>query len=429
MNPPGPSSAVTHDPSNNTPITLVQMNNMMAQMLEELSRQQQEVIQKQVQAAVHSAVVHLQQQLPASSSSSSSTSSSGSGSTSDSTNPIYVAPTPVAALPSKVKVAAPGTFTGNRTLNVDTWLFEMNQYLAVCGVTTDNQRIAVASSYLKEVALQWWLGRCRHPNTPPQDWPSFVNALKERFQPLAASRTARAELYNLRQGVMSVADYSNKFYSLVQLITDMGEADQVERFIYGLRNSISKEVDMREPKTLQDAMSAAQKIELLLDNRRHYLSRQYPASNYSSSSHPSNYAHTSSSSSNASAPSSTPMELGNVKLNAIAGEEASGHETFEHMQEEEAVELETEYQRCLEEGVDNYEPKYENEDDVAEAGSEKGEMLQAMQRGGRAPFLSREEFSRCMKERLCLRCKKPGHIARLCPLRPRQQQQVKRNFQ
>lgn len=428
MNPvPGPSSAVPNDPSNNNPITLVQMNNMMVQMLDELARQQQEVIQKQVQAAVHSAVVQLQQQLPAASTSSSS-SSSGSGSSSDPTNPIYVAPIPVAALPSKVKVATPGTFTGNRTLNVDTWLFEMNQYLAVCGVTTDNQRIAVASSYLKEVALQWWLGRCRHPNIPPQDWPSFVNALKERFQPLAASRTARAELHNLRQGAMSVADYSNKFYSLIQLITDMGEADQVERFIYGLRHAISKEVDMREPKTLQDAMSAAQKIELLLDNRRHYLNRPYPTSNYSSSYRPSpQYTTSSSTPSTSATASSAPMELGN--LNAPVDDGTNGQEPSEH--EEETADLEAEYQRYLEEGVDNYEPAFESENVDGGDGGAESEMLQAMQqRGGRAPFLSREEFSRCMKERLCLRCKKPGHVARFCPLRPRQQQQTtKRNFQ
>ena len=32
----------------------------------------------------------------------------------------------------------------------------------------------------------------------------------------------------------------------------------------------------------------------------------------------------------------------------------------------------------------------------------------------RAQRASREEFARCMKNKLCLRCKKPGHFARNC---------------
>ena len=32
----------------------------------------------------------------------------------------------------------------------------------------------------------------------------------------------------------------------------------------------------------------------------------------------------------------------------------------------------------------------------------------------RAQRVSREEFARCMKNKLCLRCKKPGHFARNC---------------
>ena len=42
----------------------------------------------------------------------------------------------------------------------------------------------------------------------------------------------------------------------------------MELFIYGLRNHLSREVEMREPKTLQEAMTIAQKVEVLLDNHR-----------------------------------------------------------------------------------------------------------------------------------------------------------------
>src|ERR1700692_4559623 len=75
----------------------------------------------------------------------------------------------------------------------------------------DSQRVAVASSYLKESAFSWWENLCRQSHPATRNWMAFTIALRERFQPLAASRTARAQLHNLRQDSMSVAEYSNKF--------------------------------------------------------------------------------------------------------------------------------------------------------------------------------------------------------------------------
>jgi len=284
-------------------------------------------------------------------------------------------------------------------VNVDSWLFEMVSYLDVCYVP-EPQRLNVASSYLKDAALQWWIGQNRLPaHERPTTWLAFTAALRERFQPLAASRTARAQLRVLRQGKMNVAEYSNKFYTLVNLITDMGEADQIETFISGLRHDLAREVDLREPRTLQSAMTSAQKVELLLDNRNSY------ASSSTSGAGTSNYipALTSSTSS-----LSAPMELGNMNVE-------NGND-----------EVDQEYQLYLAQG-DEYESNYGTWDDEekGDQGSdekEEAEQLNAMQSSNltgkrhAAPFLSKEEFTRCMKNGLCLRCKQPGHVARYCSL-------------
>jgi hypothetical protein len=230
-----------------------------------------------------------------------------SSSSSSASHPFSSAPLHSGSLPTKVKISTPSNFTGNRAVNVDAWLFEMNQYLAVCAVSED-QRLAVASSYLKDSALQWWLGQNRLPeHERPRTWLAFTTALRDRFQPLAASRIARAQLRAIRQGSMNVAEYSNKFYNLVNLITDMGEADQIENFTSGLRPVLAREVDLREPRTLQAAMTSAQKVELLLENRNSYLS------------HPATTTHTSTytppiAASPATSTTSTAMELGNVNV-------------------------------------------------------------------------------------------------------------------
>jgi hypothetical protein len=110
-------------------------------------------------------------------------------------------------LGAKVKISTPANFNGARQVNVALWLFEMDQYLTLCGVLDDSQRVAVASSYLKESAFSWWENLCRQSHPATRNWMAFTIALRERFQPLAASRTARAQLHNLRQDSMSVAEY------------------------------------------------------------------------------------------------------------------------------------------------------------------------------------------------------------------------------
>lgn len=404
------SSFSAADSPSDSPITVAQMNDMMGHLLQQVLQHQQANIQQQVNAAMESARrQYFPPQQPRPDSpivSSSSAASAANPSPNFSASVSHSIP----PLPPKVKISSPSNFTGALSSNVNSWLFEMDRYLTLCNVTSDDQRIAVASSYLKETASKWWENRCQQLNLPITDWHSFCQAIRERFQPLAAARTARTQLHHLHQGTTSISDYCTKFYNLVQLINDMSEADQVHLFVSSLRSSISREVDMRDPKTLNEAMTLAQKVETLLDNRRHHSHHDSRVSSTSPT-----YTTTSTSSPAPSSSSgSTSMELGNI----YTENEDHSNQIDDYTASEEQ---EDEYQRYLAEG-ENFDPNFDIWKD-SNQDAEKVEQLQAVQHRsrntqGRAPFLPREEFTRCMNERLCLRCKQPGHIARNCPLRP-----------
>ena len=56
---------------------------------------------------------------------------------------------------SKVKFTSPDPFKGDHTL-LHTWLFRMNEYIELCGITISTEKVKIAVSGLDGAALTWW---------------------------------------------------------------------------------------------------------------------------------------------------------------------------------------------------------------------------------------------------------------------------------
>lgn len=326
------------------------------------------------------------------------------------------------------KISPPNQYTGETNSNVNAWLFQMEQYLDNTAVVNDHLRISYASSYLKESAFQWWYHLVEKEHRRPNTWEEFQHLIRERFQPLAASRTARTALRGLRQAGRSVRSYTDEFMKLIQLIDDMSEADKREQYMNGLQPSIYNEVDIRDPQTLLAAQTLAQNAEIRHRNVRQNISQttnynNRPSHNYSTY-HRKNYPSSSRSSydgenktvvTTSSSTTSTPMEL-------------SALSTSDQYTDER--EYNDEYEQYLQYGDEFHTSNSSEEEQVVEDDQrlieDVEEQLHAIgvpsrqASGGRVAIarLNREEFGRLMREGKCLRCKKSGHIARNCNLPP-----------
>jgi hypothetical protein len=215
-------------------------------------------------------------------------------------------------------------------------------------------------------------------------WSDFRAAFLHRFQPVEASKTARAILQTIRQ-TRSVVEYCARFMKQMALINDMAVADQIEYFTRGLQPAVQKEVVLKAPATLDEAMHLAARYDLLLSSRafRHAPSG-YRSYNYQTPFQAANHRGASSYSSGASS-GSVPMELGKME-----GDDVEPHNT------DEASFF----------------------DGQADSGAEVFNAMQSNygrpQNRNRVPNISKEEFTRCRHLGLCLRCKQPGHVARNC---------------
>ena len=72
-------------------------------------------------------------------------------------------------------------FTGAATDDVYLWTSLVKQYFVfMCG--NAHQEVAFAATLLRGAAHEWYLGyEKRNGNRPPQDWPTLMQAILERF--------------------------------------------------------------------------------------------------------------------------------------------------------------------------------------------------------------------------------------------------------
>jgi hypothetical protein len=163
-----------------------------------------------------------------------------------------------------VKARKPEQFTGesNRE-DVSQWLFESERYFTLSGINP-LEAVQYASSYLGGAAAIWWRSRVRQygPTGGVGSWDGFVEALTAQFKPVNGEKLARDKLARLMQA-RSVQDYTSKFRTLCLQIDEITESEMLDRFVRGLKPHVQREVELRDPTTLDDAVRIAERVDAI----------------------------------------------------------------------------------------------------------------------------------------------------------------------
>ena len=181
----------------------------------------------------------------------------------------------VALLPAptiRPKILPPAAFDG-QTPHLDDWIFQWTQYFNVVAVPDESSRVAMVGLQLSGDAVHWY--QHHYDPRPPTSTAELFADMIQAFVPVDRSVFARSELAALVL-TQSVDSYIERSRALCLQIPDLSEAEQLDRFLRGLKREVFKEVFLRDPKSLEEAMSIASRLDALgrLTNRRAQHSRR-----------------------------------------------------------------------------------------------------------------------------------------------------------
>lgn len=215
-----------------------------------------------------------------------------------------------------LKPLKPSTFSGRMNEDPAEWTFQVGQFFDVCGMP-EERRAAYAASFLRDNALTWWRAHVQSAERGLVNriltWPDFTAALLLHFQRPNLQKVLRDKLAALRQN-RSVHEYTAQMQSLAVQITDLSAGELMDRFVRGLKPAIRREVELRDPADLAEAIRLAERADSVDFRLR---SNHFNQNRNSGFSRP-----------NASAGSGpTPMELGSINASTQANKSFSNGQT------------------------------------------------------------------------------------------------------
>ena len=196
-------------------------------------------------------------------------------------NPSPEAPPPTAAASMSISLRPdkPPTFSGRTGERADTLLFINVQYFSAVGLLDPAQQIIHAASRFRDNAAVWWQHLqqliLRGLRQSIDNWDTFQAAMLAEFQPMDNIKTARDKLADLSQRT-SVATYASCLRDLAIQIPDLSPGDLLHKFNRGLKPNIRREVELRDPTTLDEAIKLAERVDTI-DYSMHRSSRRPPA--------------------------------------------------------------------------------------------------------------------------------------------------------
>ena len=174
---------------------------------------------------------------------------------------------PARSGPAGNKNIVPREYSPKGGVGPGKWLFHLEMYFQY-GLVTGEDRVHHGAMLLRDAAESWWRSHVIETTTPEGGpaagrivtWEAFKESLGRVFTPVPEREQARARLYELRQ-LGSVQGYTQAFRELLFVTDDLAPSERKPLYLRGLKPHILREVRLRFPSTLDDAILIAEQVD------------------------------------------------------------------------------------------------------------------------------------------------------------------------
>src|SRR5215510_2499363 len=165
---------------------------------------------------------------------------------------------------SGIRPRQPDKYYGQRDfLLLGNWQFSVDQYFTLTEMPVHKQGLFV-STLLRDEALLWY--RANYENwdsAVPLTWEILRNAMREYFAPPNEDRRLQDEWANLKQ-FGTVFQYVSVLTALAMQIPGLSQTQILDKFIRGLKPKTRIEVELRDPKTPEEAYRLAHRFDRIV---------------------------------------------------------------------------------------------------------------------------------------------------------------------
>jgi Ty3 transposon capsid-like protein/Zinc knuckle len=165
---------------------------------------------------------------------------------------------------SGIRPRQPDKYHGQRDfLLLGNWIFSVDQYFILTEMPVYKQGPFV-STLLRDEALLWY--RANYENwdpATPLTWQILRTAMREYFAPPNEDRRLQDEWANLKQ-YGTVFEYVSVLTALAMQIPGLSQTQILDKFIRGLKPKTRIEVELRDPKTPEEAYRLADRFDRIV---------------------------------------------------------------------------------------------------------------------------------------------------------------------
>jgi len=156
-------------------------------------------------------------------------------------------------------------YAGAHGQKLDEWL-EKLAVLAEFHEMPGPYAVKYGSARLTGAARLWWTSLTVGTRSAITDGATLAAALRARFQPVSAERTARAEFRDLQQGQRGVDAFIADFQRLSALLPSTSEEDKLYQFEQGLRRDLAEKLRVHGITKLDEAIAMAARVGNLMES-------------------------------------------------------------------------------------------------------------------------------------------------------------------